>query len=294
MSNQTQHLPHLLLLLHAVERLRAATGPPTSMPSVPTNLYLARDDGEGFWELIACRVRGHPSLLFGAVRFRHQGHASDFARQSLVSYLSAPLREVALDRTPRPPHLVEMLLPDSGETVIQFLDRARNGGACRSLVLDRREIELALDFRLQNPSKTRPVDSEPEAAQLHLFRTVGGHILSAYPQHLPAKLHRADDFVALTRATQHSATNDRPLPTLVMHRGCLTMAAKVEDSTESWLEQTAPFDVSLAESSHLLDPQLESYRAYRNRLLRDRTAVTNGNGAAPQEEARPRVAHGAA
>ncbi|HUO86921.1 MAG TPA: hypothetical protein VM617_05990, partial [Thermoanaerobaculia bacterium] len=88
-SPAQQHLPHLLLLLHAIERLRNAPGPLPPVPPMPTNLYLARDEGEHFWELIACRVRGYPSLLFGALRFRHQGETGSFSRQSLVSYLSA-------------------------------------------------------------------------------------------------------------------------------------------------------------------------------------------------------------
>ena len=289
MSSPANHLPHLLLLLHAVERLREAPFPAPSAPPVPISVYLARDEGEAFWELIACRVRGHPSLLFGAVRFRRQGEAGSFCRQSLVSYLSAPVREVALDRTPRPPHLIELLLPDTRETVLAFLERARRGEPCRSLLLDRREIELALDFRLQNPSKTRPANAQPEAAELHLFRTVGGHILSAYPHHLPAKLHRADDFVALTRPTQHSATADRPLPTLVVHRGSISMAARVESGIERWLEHTAAFQAALANPKHILDPLLESYRAYRKRLLRgeeEDVASVNGH----RERIAPRVA----
>lgn len=286
MTSPANHLPHLLLLLHAVERLRVAPGQSAAAaPPVPSFVYLARDEGEAFWELIACRVRGHPALLFGAARFRRQGPTDGFGRQSLVSYLSAPLREVALDRTPRPPHLVELLLPDTNETVFAFLERARRGDACRTVLLDRREIELALDFRLENPSRSRPTAPEPEAAQRHLFRTTGGHILSGYPHHLPAKLHRADDFVALTRPTQHTATHDRPLPTLVVHRGYLTMAAKVEGGIERWLERTAPFQASLANPKHLLDPLLESYRAYRKRLLRG-----DEDEAAGREEPTERIA----
>lgn len=294
MSSPANHLPHLLLLLHAVERLReSSSAAVANAPPVPISVYLARDEGEAFWELIACRVRGHPSLLFGAVRFRRQGPEGSFSRQSLVSYLSAPLRDVSLDKTPRPPHLVELLLPDTRETVLHFLERARRGEACRSLLLDRREIELALDFRLENPSKTRPAHVEPEAAERHLFRTVGGHILSAYPHHLPQKLHRADDFVALTRPTQHTATADRPLPTLVVHRAHLSMAAKVDGGIERWLEHTAPFQASLANPKHILDPLLESYRAYRKRLLRGEeeedaaAASRNGHGDPPTERLRP-------
>jgi hypothetical protein len=285
MASPANHLPHLLLLLHAVEKLRET--PPSKDVKIvtPNNVFLARDEGEHIWELVGCRVKGHPSLLFGAVRFRRQSGGDDaaFARQSLVSYLSAPVREVALDRTPRPPHLVELLLPDARETVQHFLERARRGDECRSVLLDRREIELAFDFRMVNPSRNRPANAEPEAAELHLFRTQAGHILSAFPHHLPAKLHRNDDFVALTRATQHTATADRPLPTLVVHRGFLTMAARVDDGVRCWLDHSMPFQVALANPKHILDPLLESYRAYRKRLMREEQEEVeipvNGSGA---------------
>ncbi len=272
MPSPANHLPHLLLLLHAVERLRDTPPSERDHMAMPPNVFLALDEGDHFWELIACRVHGHPSILFGALRFRRQpgGAPGDFPRQSLVSYLSAPMREVALDRTPRPPHLVELMLPEIGETLLHFLARSRQGEARRRLLLDRREIELAFDFRIDNPSRQRPAQADEGADELHIFRTSSGHILTAFPHQLPAKLHRADDFVALTRPTQHTATLDRALPTLVVHRAFLTMAAAVGDGITPWLEDSTPFQAGLANPKHLLDPLLESYRAYRKRLLHDR------------------------
>lgn len=282
MSEPVRHLPHLLLLLHAIERQRALPAP-AALPAVPLSIYLARDEGEFFWELIACRVRGYPALLFGAVRFRRQGETSDYSRQSLVSYLSAPLREVALDRTPRPPHLIELLVPETTETVGEFLDRARRGDACRKIIVDRHEMELAFDFRLANPSRSKPAAGGVEGpAERHLFRTIAGHVLSANPHQLPAKLYRSEDFVGLTRPTQHSATAERPLPTLVVHRRYLSMAARVElGGTERSLQRLTSFHPSLANPRHLLDPQLESYRAFRDRLLREEEeeAVATGGEA---------------
>jgi hypothetical protein len=270
MASPANHLPHLLLLLHAIEKLRDAPTGFEARPSTPHGVFLARDEREHFWELIGCRVKGHPALLFGAIRFRRQpgGTAAAFPRQSLVSYLSAPVREVALDRTPRPPHLIELLVPDAAETVQHFLLRARRDGACRTLFLDRRDIELAFDFRLANPSRIRPAAEDPQPDGLHMFRTSSGHVLSATPHHLSAKLHRSDDFVALTGVTQHAAAVDRPLPTLVLHRAFLTMAAPADDDPAWWLEHSLPFQAALANPKHILDPLLESYRAHRQRLLR--------------------------
>lgn len=272
MPEPVRHLPHLLLLLHVIERQRGHAAA-AALPPVPLGIYLARDEGEFFWELIACRVRGYPALLFGAVRFRRQAgrnEQDDFSRQSLVSYLSAPMREVALDRTPRPPHLVELLVPESCETVSEFLERSRRGEPCRKLLVDRHELELAFDFRLANPSRSKPAAAGEELPERHLFRTAEGHVLSAYPHQLPAKLYRSEDFVGLTRPTQHSATADRALPTLVVHRRYLTMTSRVElGGTERTLQRMTCFHPSLANPRHLLDPRLESYRASRDRLLRE-------------------------
>lgn len=180
------------------------------------------------------------------------------------------MREVALDRTPRPPHLVELLVPETGETVSQFLDRSRRGERCRQILVDRHELELAFDFRLENPSRSKPAGGAEDAPERHLFRTVAGHVLSAFPHQLPAKLYRSDDFVGLTRPTQHSATADRPLPTLVVHRRFLSMAARTElGGAERSLHRIPSFHPSLANPRHLLDPRLESYRLSRDRLLRE-------------------------
>jgi len=270
MPAPTNHLPHLLMLLHAVDRLRSDPALPPSF-TMPERIFLAREEPEHFWELLGVRLQGHPSLVFGAVRFRRQSkERGDWARQSLVSYLSSPAREIGLAETPLPPHLVELMLPETGESILAFLERARGGGSCRRVLVDREVVELAFDLRLDNPSRHRPTgESVVESDSLHLFRTVQGHILSAYPHRLDRKLLRSEDFLALRRATQHTATSDRPLPTLVVNRSFLTMVAKIEGGLAGWLAHSVPFLGDLANPKHLLDPLLESYSAYRQRLLHE-------------------------
>jgi len=270
MPAPTNHLPHLLMLLHAVERLRSDPGLPPSF-SMPDRIFLARSDPEHFWELIALRLQGHPSLLFGAVRFRRQSkEASDWPRQSLVSYLSSPAREIGVAETPLPPNLIELMIPETGESILTFLERARGGGTCRKVLVDREVVELAFDLRLDNPSRHRPTGDELVGSDsLHLFRTVQGHILSAYPHRLSRKLLRSEDFLALRRATQHTTTSGRPLPTLVVNRSFLTMVARIEGGLAGWLAHSVPFLGDLANPKHLLDPLLESYSAYRQQLLHE-------------------------
>lgn len=270
MPAPTNHLPHLRMLLHAVERLRSDPRLPPSF-TMPERIFLARSEPEHFWELVALRLQGHPSLIFAAVRFRRQSkERGDWARQSLVSYLSSPAREIGVAETPLPPNLIELMIPETGESILAFLERAREGGSCRRILVDREVVELALDLRLDNPSRHRPTGGEILGSDsLHLFRTVEGHILSAYPHRLNRKLMRSEDFLALLRATQHTATTDRPLPTLVVNRSFLTMVARVEGELAGWMAHSVPFLGDLANPKHLLDPLLESYSAYRQRLLHD-------------------------
>ncbi|HEX2254544.1 MAG TPA: hypothetical protein VHQ65_14845 [Thermoanaerobaculia bacterium] len=278
MTSPGNHLPHLLLLLHAIEQTRESPRPAQGF-EMPREVFLAREEATCFWELVALRVVGHPALIFGAVRFRRQSADSPhLPRQSLVSYLSQPVKEVSLEETPYPPDLLEMMVPEAEETILSFLERLRSRQPGRKVLVDRRQIELAFDFRLDNPSlsRHRPTgngngngNGNGASPQRFLFRTTSGHVLSAYPYRLPSTLHRPDEFLALTRPTQHSATIDRALPTLVVRRSFLTVTAPAEEGLVRWLERSVPFQIGLANPRHLLDPLLESYRAYRRRLLRE-------------------------
>ena len=98
-----------------------------------------------------------------------------------------------------------------------------------------------------------------------MFRTTAGHVLSAQPHRLPTKLHREDPFLALTRPTQYTATVDRPLPTLVVHRSFLSITAPLGDQPTEWLHRSQVFHTQTANPEHLLDPELETYRLYRHR-----------------------------
>jgi hypothetical protein len=270
MQRPTHHLPHVLLFLQAVERLRADAPGPRPEVTVPDELFLLRDEGDFFWELVALSLRGYPSLLLGGLRFRRQVTGDGpLCRQSLVSYLSSPVRELGFDHTPRPPHLVEVMVPDTRQPLGRFLDGSRAGDEQPVVLVGRKDIRFAFDFRLANPSRSHRREQSVPASERYVFRSEDGHVLSAAPHQLPSKLHREDPFLALTKPTQHTASLDRPLPTLVAHRDFLTTAAPVGDSLTAWLHRSAPFHVELANPAHLLDPELDSYRAYRHREIED-------------------------
>lgn len=259
------HLPHLLLFVHAVERLRS--GKATSQEVlVPPQLFVVEDGERSFWELVGFSIQGLPSLMLGALSFRRQSAGGgDYSRESLVSYLSSSVREIGIRAAPTPHGLLEIRVPDASKPVIQWLKDCRAGEEQTPVLVNRDDILFAFDFRIENPSRSHRREGLSEVGQRYLFRTTAGHVLSALPHRLPSKLHRDDPFLALTRATQHTATRDRPLPTLVVHRRFLSMAVPIGDDATDWLHRTQPFHTDLANPSHLLDADLDWYRLYRHR-----------------------------
>ena len=267
MYRPVNHLPHLLLFLDAVEKAREAAGAESKV-SIPPQAFVLREQEKHFWELLGFSIRGFPSLLVGGVRFRRQ-QAGQHSRQSLGSFLSASTREVDLHEAPVPSHLVEIMVSNRRQSVHDFLKECRHGAEYPMIKVAKRDIRFAFDFRLANPSRSHHRHGANPGQNLHLFRTADGHVLSAIPHQLPAKLHRNDAFLALTRPTQYTATTVKPLPTLVVHRDYLVMTGEVEDSLQPWLYGSMPFHVELANASHVLDPDLENYRAYRAREVQD-------------------------
>ena len=267
----TVHLAHVLMLLHALEARRGLASPETAMPP---EVFLLRNDESYLWELVGLRLRGLDTLLLAGMRFRRQeGGERGLARASLVSYLSTPDREIGLTVAPRPGHLLELVLPDPRLPILKFLERSRAGETFPTLLVDRDDVELAFDFRLENPSRLRHEKGVAITRQRYLFRTLAGHVLSALPHALPAKLHRDDAFLALREPIQHTEDRDHVLPTLVFHRRVLTAAAELTGKLSDWLGHTVPFHVETAIAEHLLDGRMEKYRAYRERLIEeDQTA----------------------
>lgn len=261
------HLAHVLMLLQALDKQRRE---PVAGALMPQEVFVLRAGEERLWELVGFRLRGLDSLMLAGVEFpRQTGGAGELPRQSLVSFLASPVRHLGVNEAPRPPHLLEVALPDPRTPILSFLERGRAGEEFPTALVDRADIELAFDFRLDNPSRLRFERSVATLDRRHLFRTTAGHLLTAVPHELPRKLHRDDDFLALRRPTQHTAAGDHTLPTMVFHRRQLTMTAPLTGTLTPWLSRTLPFHVDLAVSDHLLDRRLESYRFSRERLLED-------------------------
>lgn len=242
------HLPYLERLLEAA-RSPAPGG---------EFLYATRTERKpGFWELLGFRVVGMSHAILGAVHFQAQSEDPLlFARRSIGHFLSAPHQAMSLDRAHYPADLIELRVPREGESVPDLLGRLKRGEATGRLFLDAGLVELAFDFRPENPSLQRPKGAAGPGQRL-LFRTRDGHVITGLTANLSAKLRRAESFLALTGVRQLLFGRSLALPTLVVHREFLTMLADYPEGGIGPGTLPAPFLPEVSNPFHLLDPRLD-------------------------------------
>lgn len=249
------HLQYVEALLKEVKRRRVeGGGDPTS-----SDWFLVRDEGATFWELVALQVRGYPSLLLGALRFQRQGGpgATEYARRPLAYHLSAPPRELGIDRTARPAWILELMVPDVHEDVPAFQARVQGGEEGRRVYFDAELIDLAFDFRFENPSAEREQASQHGVAERHLVRSIRGHVLSGISHGLHRRLNQHASFITLHSPVQHTERGAHLLPaTVVFHRSYIAFDAQLgaNEQVSDWTESAAPFQISSARARHLLLP----------------------------------------
>jgi hypothetical protein len=252
---RSAHLSHVANLLRHIQSVRGRNGDAASSAS-PPDLFLARDDTTHFWELVGFRTRGHAAIIVGAVRFPRQPSKTEpYARRSLVHYLCSPPKELGTGGVARPAGMIEVALPEVDERIPDFLVRFHDQPGSRSFFIDAEHLEFAFDFRVENPSEDRHVRMNQKHQELHIVRTIAGHVLSGRSEGLHTKLHKDGSFLALSQAVQHTPASKLLLPNLALHRSFLTMDAVCSDRTpvEEWTEKSVPFLSALANSRHLLD-----------------------------------------
>lgn len=222
-------------------------------------LYLTRAEGKaGFWELVGFRATGLSRAVLGAVHFQAQTDAPGvFARRSLGHYLSSPPQEIGLDRETYPAGLIPLRMPVAEESVPDLLGRLKRGESAAPHFVDADHVEVAFDFRPANPSLQRPAAERAPSRRL-LFRTRDGHVLVGSTQNLGAKLRRPSPFLALTGVRQLVSGRALDLPTLVVHRGFLTMMCDAAEEDFNPAVVPAAFSPATANRFHLLDPRLDT------------------------------------
>lgn len=206
----------------------------------PDSVYLGAEEDQHFWELVGLRLAGCPVIVLALLRFQRLDLPEiPNARESLSTYLSSLPSPRAMDEA----GVLSAILPPHDQSVPFFLKRLRAGLDVRPVSLDPARVEVAFDFRLQNP--TLVPDFRFSAAPLrdHVYRTVDGHVLRGRSHEIPAAVpeepHR---FTAISAPEQITPTGVYPFPTLFVNRRYLALRAKAASREEmALLMRWVPF-----------------------------------------------------
>lgn len=225
----------------------------------PETVYLGTEEEGHFWELVGFRLAGCPVVVLALLRFQRLDlEEIPFARESLSTYLSTLPSPRSIDEA----GALSAILPPHDQGIPFFLKRLRAGLRATPVSLDPARIEVAFDFRLQNPVLIPDFRLDAGPLSDHVYRTVDGHLLRGrsheIPPTVPEDLHR---FLAISSPEQITPTGVYPFPTLFVNRRYLTLRARVATREEmSALMRWVPFLPASASAESILPlpaPQLQ-------------------------------------
>lgn len=160
--------PHFAHVREHLERVRDGY----SFIPDPESIYLGRQDGDHFWELVGLRLQGCPVVVLAALRFKRQARPGvPDARESLATYLTTNPDPEAGDEG-----RLTALLPNKDQEIPAFLSGLRAGREFSPVSIDRLRVEVAFDFRADNPSAIRDLKEAAAPLRSHYYRTVDGHV----------------------------------------------------------------------------------------------------------------------
>jgi len=217
----------------------------------PESLYLGSEDDDSFWELVGLRLTGCPIVVLALLRFQNLGLPDiPNSRESLSSHLSTLPAPRAFEEI----GALSVILPPHDQRIPFFLKRLRAGLRVSSVSLDPARVEVAFDFRLQNPTLVREFRDGALPLRDHYYRTVDGHVVRGrsheIPAAAPADRHR---FVAISSPEQITPQGIYPLPTIFVNRAYLALRAHAASPEEAAsLVNWIPFAADLANPGSLL------------------------------------------
>jgi hypothetical protein len=160
--------PHFVHVREHLERVRDGY---SYIPD-PESVYLGRMEQDHFWELVGLRLQGCPVVVLAALRFRKEERPGvPDARESLATYLTA-----APDPDANDPGELRAVLPNRNQEIPAFLNGLRAGRSFAQVSIDRLRVEVAFDFRADNPSAVRDLREAASPLRHHYYRTVEGHV----------------------------------------------------------------------------------------------------------------------
>lgn len=204
--------PHFLHVKEHLERVRDGY----SFIPDPESIYLGRVEADHFWELVGLRLQGCPVVVLAALRFERQDRSGvPDARESLATYLSTNPDPDAGDRGK-----LTALLPNKDQEIPGFLSGLRGGRQFAPVRIDRLRVEVAFDFRADNPSGKRDLREAAAPLKSQYFRTVDGHVVRGESHPVETTLEGADArFLAVRSPEQILPQGVIRLPTVfVAHR----------------------------------------------------------------------------
>lgn len=217
------YLSHIEHVRAHLERVRLGH----LMDPTPEDVYLGAEEGDHFWELVGLRLAGCPVLVLALLRFQQLYLPGiSYARESLATYLSTLPSPRSVDEA----GALTAILPPCSQKIPQFLKRVQGGAPMAPVTLDPARIEVAFDFRMQNPVLIPDVRAGAAPLYDHYYRTVDGHVLRGRSHHIPAtapeELHR---FATISSPEQVTPMGlFRGLPTLFVNRRYLALRAGVQ------------------------------------------------------------------
>jgi hypothetical protein len=227
--------PHFLHVREHLERVRDGY---SYIPD-PESVYLGRVESDHFWELVGLRLQGCPVVVLAALRFKRQERMGvPDARESLATYLStSPDPEGGDDGR------LTALLPNKDAEIPAFLSGLRAGREHAPVSIDRLRVEVAFDFRADNPSARREKKEAAAPLRSHYFRTVGGHVMRGESHQVDNPLGGpATRFLAVRSPEQILPQGVIRLPTVfVAHRFVALQVDVTEESARLAVRNWIPF-----------------------------------------------------
>ncbi|MDA0327567.1 MAG: hypothetical protein O2958_00945 [Gemmatimonadetes bacterium] len=189
--------------------------------------------------MVGLRLQGCPVVVLAALKFRRMDRmgVSD-SRQSLATYLSAAPDPEAGDSG-----RLTALLPHKDQEVSQFLQGLRAGREFSPVSIDRLRVEVAFDFRADNPSAVRDLKEAAAPLKSHYFRTVDGHVLRGESHQVEAPLGSTGArFLAVRAPEQLLPQGVIRMPTLfVAHRFISLQVDVTDDGARLAVRNWVPF-----------------------------------------------------
>lgn len=203
----------------------------------PEAIYLGRQEENHFWELIGLRLQGCPVVVLAALRFQRQERMGvPDARESLASYLSS-------DGAPGGSGRLTAILPNKDQEIPAFLSGLRAGREFSPVSFDRLRVELAFDFRADNPSAIRDLKEIAAPLRQQYYRTVSGHVFRGESHQVETLVGGPEvRFLAVRAPEQLLPQGVIRMPTLIVARTFVGLQVDVtEESARLAVRNWVPF-----------------------------------------------------